>query len=98
MCSVNFLRCNFDNTGRQNLMELQTLGPDYTFPKVSDLIRDKNPNESDPILNQVFNPNQSERIRGRFFTVFHQTSYKTFFGLVRNDSYWLEHRYRNESE
>ena len=24
-----------------------------------------------------------------FLTVFHQTRYKTFFGLVRNDSHWL---------
>ena len=39
------------------------------------------------------------RIRSdRFFTVFHQTSYKTFFGLVRDDSHWLGCRYRNESE
>ena len=33
-----------------------------------------------------------------FFTVFHHTRYKTFFGLVRNDSHWLGYRYRNESE
>ena len=40
-----------------------------------------------------------DRIRSDwFFTVFHQTSYKTFFGLVRNDSHWLGYRYRNESE
>ena len=39
------------------------------------------------------------RIRSdRFFTIFHQMSYKTFFGLVRNDSHWLGYRYRNESE
>ena len=25
----------------------------------------------------------------RLFTVFHQMSYKTLFGLVRNDSHWL---------
>ena len=33
-----------------------------------------------------------------FLTVIHQTRYKTFFGLVRNDSHWLGYRYRNESE
>ena len=33
-----------------------------------------------------------------FLTVFHQTSYKTVFGLVRNDSHWLGYRYQNESE
>ena len=33
-----------------------------------------------------------------FFTVFHQTRYKTFFGLVRNYSHWLGYRYWNESE
>ena len=33
-----------------------------------------------------------------FLIVFHQTRYKTFFGLVRNDSHWLGYRYRNESE
>ena len=39
------------------------------------------------------------RVRSdQFFTVFHQKSYKTFFGLVRNDSHWLGYRYRNESE
>ena len=39
------------------------------------------------------------RIRSDWFlTVFHQTRYKTFFGLVRNDSHWLGYRYRNESE
>ena len=39
------------------------------------------------------------RIRSdRFFTIFKQTSYKTFFGLIRNDSHWLGYRYRNESE
>ena len=32
----------------------------------------------------------------RFFTLFHQTSYKTFFGLIRNDSHCLGYRYRNE--
>ena len=31
-------------------------------------------------------------------TVFHQTRYKTFFGLVRNDSDLLGYRYRNKSE
>ena len=34
----------------------------------------------------------------RFFTIFHQTNYKTFFGLVTNDSHWLGYRYRNEPE
>ena len=39
------------------------------------------------------------RIRSdRFFTIFHQTRYKTFFGLVRNDSHWLGYRYRNVSD
>ena len=39
------------------------------------------------------------RIRSdRFFTIFHQTRFKTFFGLVQNDSHWLGYRYRNESE
>ena len=39
------------------------------------------------------------RIRSdRFFTIFHQTRYKTFSGLVWNDSHWLGYRYRNESE
>ena len=33
-----------------------------------------------------------------FLTVFHHTRYKTFFGLVWNDSLWLGYRYRNESE
>ena len=33
-----------------------------------------------------------------FLTVFHQTRYKTFFRLVRNDSHWLGYRYWNESE
>ena len=33
-----------------------------------------------------------------FLTVLHQTRYKTFFELVRNDSHWFEYRYRNESE
>ena len=31
-----------------------------------------------------------------FLTVFHQTRYKMFFGLVRNDSHWLGYTYRNE--
>ena len=31
----------------------------------------------------------------RFSTIFHQTSYKTFFGLARNNSHWLGYRYRN---
>ena len=31
-----------------------------------------------------------------FLTVFHHTRYKTFSGLVRNDSHWLGYRYRNE--
>ena len=36
------------------------------------------------------------RIRSDWFlTVFHQTSYKTFF---RNDSHWLGYRYLNKSE
>ena len=39
------------------------------------------------------------RIRSnRFCTFFHQTRYKTFFRLVRNDSNWLGYRYRNELE
>ena len=39
------------------------------------------------------------RIRSdQSFTIFHQTSYKTFVRLVRNDSHWLWYRYRNESE
>ena len=39
------------------------------------------------------------RIKSNWFmTGFHQTRYKTFFGLVRNDSHWLGFRYRNESE
>ena len=33
-----------------------------------------------------------------FLTVFNQTRFKTFFGLVRNDSHWLGYRYRTESE
>ena len=33
-----------------------------------------------------------------FLIVFHQTRYKTFFGLFRNDSHWLGYRYRNESK
>ena len=33
----------------------------------------------------------------RFFTVFHQTIYKIFFELVRDDSHWLRYRYQNES-
>ena len=33
-----------------------------------------------------------------FLTIFHQTRYKTFFRLVRNDSYWLGYRYWNGSE
>ena len=31
-----------------------------------------------------------------FLTIFYQTRYKTFFGLVRNDSNCLRYRYRNE--
>ena len=39
------------------------------------------------------------RIKSHWFlTVFHQTRYITFIGLVRNDSHWLGYRYRNESE
>ena len=34
----------------------------------------------------------------RFLTVFHYMRYKTFFGLVRNDSHWFRYRYRNGSE
>ena len=34
----------------------------------------------------------------RLFTVFYQTRYKTFFGLVRIDSHWLGYRYRNSSD
>ena len=34
----------------------------------------------------------------RFFIVFHETSYKTFFGLIRDDSHCLGYRYRNKSE
>ena len=37
-------------------------------------------------------------VSDRFFTVFHQLSYKTFFGLVRNYSHWFGYRYRNESD
>ena len=39
------------------------------------------------------------RIRlDRFFKIFHQMSYETFFGFLRNDSHWLGCRYRNELE
>ena len=42
---------------------------------------------------------RNNRIRSDWFlTVFHQMRYKTFFGLVRNDSHWLRYRYQNESE
>ena len=34
----------------------------------------------------------------RFLTIFHKIPYKTFFGLVQNDSHWLAYRYRNESK
>ena len=33
-----------------------------------------------------------------FLTVFYQTWYKTFLGLVRHESHWLGYRYQNESE
>ena len=33
-----------------------------------------------------------------FLTFFHQTRYKTFFGLFRNDLNWLGYKYRNESK
>ena len=124
------------------------------YPTWSDLIRGNYPNESEPIRNQGFIPNQPElgliqtefsirinpnkskvgmiqigrywkfalelsvigliridlywklgfgfvrthsdwclginRIKSDwFYIVFHQTRYKTFFGLVRNDSKWL---------
>ena len=68
-----------------------------------------NPNQSETNFsirsridpNRISNENQFESFRLRihsdwFLTVFLQTRYKTFFGLVRNDSHWLEYRYRNE--
>ena len=59
-----------------------------------------NPNQSDLGLKTWFRIGWDcclglNRIRSdRFFTIFHQTSYKTFFELVRNDSHWLGYRMR----
>ena len=107
-----------------------------TIPIHSDICIRANSNHSEPIRNQVFNPDQSKSIRhwiypnriinqnqsksfrpciysdwlrliwtenlvsdwclginrimsDRFLTIFHQTRYKKFFGLVRNDSNWF---------
>ena len=62
-----------------------------------------NPIQSEATIRMNPKPSfQSESIRARirldgFLTVFHQR-YKTFFGLVRDDSHWLGYRYRDELE